>query len=276
MKRKIIVAVAALSMSAALLPGGAAAQALVTATTPDAWQFQGILYGYFPTIGSTATFPNGATGDISVSANQILDALQFGALGTFEVRKGSWGVFTDLMYLDLGATKSAVRNFAVGGVGLPADVSAHASLDVKSTVWTLAGTYGVIAGRAVNVDVFAGARLNDVKQKLDWNLNGNIALFPLPSRAGTLEVKEHVIDGIVGAKGKAAFGEDLKWFVPYYVDVGTGDSDLTWQIFGGLGHAFKWGDLIAGWRYLDYKFRSDAKINTMTLDGPMIGGAFHW
>jgi len=34
-----------------------------------------------------------------------------------------------------------------------------------------------------------------------------------------------------------AFGESRKWFVPYYLDVGTGESDLTWQAMGGIGYS---------------------------------------
>ena len=76
--------------------------------------------------------------------------------------------------------------------------------------------------------------------------------------------------------GRFAFGPQREWFVPYYVDVGTGESDLTWQIFGGLGYAFKWGDVLVGWRYLDYEFKSGSRLEDANLNGPMIGLGFHW
>ncbi len=77
-------------------------------------------------------------------------------------------------------------------------------------------------------------------------------------------------------KGRLAFGSNREWFIPYYADIGTGDSDLTWQAVAGLGYAFHWGDIIAGWRYLDYQFKSSSKIDNMSLSGPMVGVAFHW
>ena len=43
-------------------------------------------------------------------------------------------------------------------------------------------------------------------------------------------------DGIVGAKGAFALGDKHKWVVPYYVDIGTGDSDVTWQAELGVGY----------------------------------------
>ena len=64
--------------------------------------------------------------------------------------------------------------------------------------------------------------------------------------------------------------------MPYYLDVGTGESDLTWQAFGALGYSFKWGDIVAGWRYLDYDFKSSSKVEKVNFNGPLVGVAFHW
>jgi hypothetical protein len=62
--------------------------------------------------------------------------------------------------------------------------------------------------------------------------------------------------------------------MPYYADVGTGQDRLTWQVFAGLGHRFKWGDIVVVWRYIDYRFKqNDASL---TQNGPAIGVAFHW
>ena len=55
--------------------------------------------------------------------------------------------------------------------------------------------------------------------------------------------------------------------MPYYVDVGTGDSDLTWQAIGGIGYAFSWGEVLAAWRYIDYKFNGN-KIQDINFNGP--------
>ena len=31
-----------------------------------------------------------------------------------------------------------------------------------------------------------------------------------------------------------------------------------------------------GYRYLDYQFKSDSKIDNLNMSGPMLGVAFHW
>ncbi len=40
---------------------------------------------------------------------------------------------------------------------------------------------------------------------------------------------------IVGVKGRLNFGASREWFVPYCIDVGTGESDLTWRGVAGIG-----------------------------------------
>jgi hypothetical protein len=278
MNRTIPLAAALAFASATVMPQLAVADPVATEATRgnDGWQFAALIYAYYPDIASKATLPNGAGTEATVDASDLVDHLKFGVLGTFEARKDRWGVFSDLMYLDVGQFKSQYRNLIIGNVGLPADVSASVNFDLKTTVWTLAGTYRAVASQDAVLDVFAGARLLDAKVSLDWTLNGNVGPIPAPGRAGNGEVKQHYIDGIVGIKGRMVFGTDLKWFIPYYGDVGTGDSDLTWQVFGGLGYAFNWGELIGGWRWVDYQFKSDSAIDSLRFEGPLLGAAFHW
>jgi len=255
----------------ALLPGAAFAQ-----QRPDDWQFRAIIYGYLPDIGGKTTFPAGTGSSINVDASTIISNLKFTFMGSLEAQKGKWGAFTDILYLDVGGSKSDTRDLTIGRVELPAGVTANASLDIKGTVWTLAGNYRVLATPEASFDVFAGARLLSVKETLGWEFSANIGPVVGPGRQGNSEAKVDNWDGIIGAKGRLSFGAEREWFVPYYVDVGTGDSDLTWQGIAGIGYAFKWGEVIAAWRYLDYDFKSDKKLESLNFNGPAIGVAFRW
>jgi hypothetical protein len=250
-----------------LLPGTAAAQA-----RPDGWEFRAIIYGYFPDIGGSTTFPAGTGSSIDVDANTIIENLKFVFMGSFEAQRGRWGAFTDILYMDVGGSKSETRDLTIGGVQLPPGVTANAQLDVKGWVWTLAGTYRVTSTPEATFDVFAGARLLDVEQKLGWEFSANVG----PGLQGTSEADVQNWDGIVGVKGRLNFGARREWFVPYYLDVGTGESDLTWQAVAGIGYAFGWGEIIGAWRYLDYDFKSGKKLESLDFNGPMIGVAFRW
>jgi len=61
-----------------------------------------------------------------------------------------------------------------------------------------------------------------------------------------------------------------KWYVSCYGDVGTGDSDLTWQALLGLDYRFDQVDLGFGYRYLDYDIDASA-VDDMTIKGPYAG-----
>ena len=95
-------------------------------------------------------------------------------------------------------------------------------------------------------------------------------------RIGSRTVTEQNWDAVVGVKGRIGIGANREWFVPYYLDIGTGDSDLTWQGVVGIGYAFPWGEVIATWRYLDYNFKSSAKVDDLKMNGPLLGVALHW
>jgi hypothetical protein len=256
---------------AVLLSGAASAQA-----PPDDWQFRAMIYGYLPTISGSTTFPAGVGSDVSVDAKKIISHLKFTFMGSLEAQKGQWGAFTDILYLNLGGSKSGTRDLTIGGAQLPAGVSANASLDIKGTVWTLAGNYRVLATPETGFDVFAGARLLSLKERLGWEFSANVGPIVGPGQTGGSELKLDNWDGIVGVKGRLNFGPSREWFVPYYVDVGTGDSNLTWQGIAGVGYAFRWGEVVAAWRYLDYNFKSGNRIEGLNFNGPAVGVAFRW
>lgn len=260
----------------ALLPTAAAAQ-YAQADTPGKWQYAATIYGYLPTIGGAMAFPAGS-GDsgLSVDASKILDSLNMAFMGSFDAHNGRWGMFTDVLYLDVGGEASKTREFSIGNIGLPASTTADLKLDLKGTVWTLAGEYRVVSDPTWKVDLLAGARYFGLKPTLNWSIYGDIGPLPIPGRAGSKEIDETVWDGIVGAKGAYRFGAERRWSVPFYFDIGTGQSDLTWQAAGGIAYSYGWGDLVAMWRYLDYNFKSDKSLQDINFNGPMFGATFRW
>jgi hypothetical protein len=243
----------------------------------DDWTFSATIYGWLPSIDGNLSVPVETGGSsVGVDPSAILDALNFTFMGMFEADKGRWGAATDLIYLDLGGSKKKVRDFTVGDVDLPGSTTVDASLDITGWLWTLDGTYLVVEDPDHPVKLLAGARMLDMTTDLKWKLEGDISGLPLPGREGKGEASDTVWDAIVGVKGKFVFGDDRKWFVPYYLDVGTGDSDLTWQGMLGAGYAFDWGDLVAVWRYLDYNMPSGKSIEDLSFSGAAIGATFHF
>lgn len=247
---------------------GAAPLAAQAQSSP--WQFEASIYGWFPGISGTTSFPpNGNGPSVDVSMGDVIDALKFAFMGSFEVRNGQWGLWTDLVYADFGASRQTT--FTVHPPNQPAlPVQANATLDIKSWVWTLTGLYGLKADTEGTMDLLFGARLLDMTNTLDWSLASSGGLDP----SGTKEVSASYWDAVVGLKGRALLGAERKWFIPYYADIGTGQSKFTWQVNAGLGYQFDWGAVLATWRYLDYNFKSDSKVQSLSFNGPTIGVAF--
>jgi hypothetical protein len=243
-------------------------------TSQDEWKFSPLIYVYGPTIHGSATFPTGTTVNITVDPNQLLPNLNFAFMGAFEAQRGSWGLFTDIIYMHASGSKSATRDLTIGGMTLPAGVTANVGLDVKSTVWTLGGSYRIADTPQAIFDVLLGTRALFLNQHLTWQFSSDVGPLVGPARQGSGDSNLTNWDGIVGVKGRLMFGEQHAWFVPYYFDVGTGASQLTWQALGGLGYAFHWGEVIGVWRYIDWHFSKDSA--SQSLNGPAIGVAFHW
>jgi hypothetical protein len=263
---------------AASLPGLAAlfATHASSAQDSDEWRLQATLYVYLPSVdGETAFSGSGGGSGASVDTSKILDNLNFVFMGSFEAAKGRWGVYTDVIYLDIGDSESPSRDISIGG-SLPAGATATIHYDLNGWLWTLAGSWRAASSPNHELNLIGGARLLDVDQTIDWQLSGNIGTVALPDRTGDRTTGVSNWDAIVGVKGWVRLGESDRWFLPYYVDVGTGESSLTWQATAGVGYRFGWGDVMCSWRHIDYDMKSGKQIESIVFDGPAVAAAFRW
>ena len=120
------------------------------------------------------------------------------------------------------------------------------------------------------LDLIAGARYLDLDTVVVLSLQSLG-----PGQSVTLSESVSVWDGIVGVKGRLALGE--RWFLPYYFDIGAGDSDFTWQASAGVSfQAAQWADIALVYRHLDWEFESDSLINDFNVSGPALGALFRF
>jgi hypothetical protein len=140
-------------------------------------------------------------------------------------------------------------------------VASGEKLNVELTGWIVTPVvgYNLVASERFKLNVVGGARY--------LYLDTDIELGSLRD-----DDSGSVWDGIVGVRGNVDLTD--KWYLPYHLDIGTGDSDFTWQGLGGIGYRFKWFDVIGAYRYLSWDFDSGAQLDDLDLHGPFVGFKF--
>jgi hypothetical protein len=264
---------------------GVALAVLTLATMPQAkseevnmfdgqWHASVTPYLWLPTVFNSTSF-NGPLGtprqvNINVTPNDYLSDLKFAAMITGEVRKGDWSVFTDYIYLDFTGQNSRVKT-VTGPAGLVSDtIDLGSSASLRADVWTLAASYTAWRTDAGHLDVLAGTRYLGVNTSADWHVAGTLGV--LPERRGYISSKIGDWDAIVGVKGELRLGSEGKWFMPYYLDVGGGSGNTTWQALIGAGYRYGWGAVTLSVRSLWYDF--NGKTDDIRFTGPALGATF--
>jgi hypothetical protein len=237
----------------------AAALLLASAGTlaADGWEYSGTVY--FWAAGISAKTAGGV--DIDVDFDTLLDNLDMAFMGAAEARRGPWSVVADAVYLNVGADKGAT-------VEVPVSPDSSVTVDVdaglKTRGWALGlfGAYTVWANERASVDLLAGVRYLELKAALDVQLSTGGQGLGARSRSalGT------AWDGVVGVKGRVRL--DDRWYLPYYADVGAGESDLTWQLFAGVGYSFDWGEASLVYRHMHWDLGSNEPLDDISFSGP--------
>jgi len=218
----------------------------------DSWKYSASINLWMA--GISGKIPHGE--EIDISFSDILDNLDLTFMGTFGAQKGKWGLVADVIYLNLSKdVYIPIREF---------DPLAITNVEMQNWIVTPMVTYRVMEEEQLTLDLVAGARYLYIKMPLETNI-----AIPFPtSKTGD------IWDGIVGVRGQ--YKIDEKWYMPFHFDVGGGDSDVTWQAFAGVGYKYESFDVIAGYRYLDWRKDDGDVLTDLTVDGPIIGAKFYF
>ena len=228
-----------LTLAAALLPWA------LRAEETNHWSFDVSLYGVAAGMSGDVTV-KGIPANVDVGFDKVLDNLKFGAMGSARVGYDRWSLFTDVIYMDLGASKGPV------------------SVDVQQ--WLVQPMLGYRL--CPFFELTAGTRYNN----LSATIQGTGPLGNFRSTSGTMEWW----DPVIGGRASVPLVKTLSFDV--MGDVGGFDvaSELTWQALPMLNwHFSKWGSIQVGYRWLftDYSQGSGSRqfrYNILT-QGPQIG-----
>ena len=243
-----------------------------TAVIADTWQSEITIYGWLPSIDGELKYslPGTGGGSTSIDASDILDDLNFVFMGIYEGRFNKWSFGADIIYMDVSGSNNTTISVSPGpGSGVP--VSVYGGLGLKTWVFNGVVGYDVMQTDKARLAVIGGVRYLKLDADADLTVNGPLPPTPPPAY---LSGSEDFWDGIVGVKGGIMLNEN--WYIPYYADIGAGGSNLTWQLYAGIGYMFSWGDIKLAYRYLEYDQDDDKIVQDLKLYGPQLGIGFRF
>jgi opacity protein-like surface antigen len=228
-----------LMVLAGVLVAGSPKSALGAEAEPG-WEFNLDVYLWAASTGGET----GSGSTIDTDFSDVIKDLKLGGMAGFEARNGPWLIGIDAIGAELDDNRTAP-----GGT--------YESVDLKAWIVTPMVGWNLANGERGVLDFIVGARYLSLDTKLQID-------------AIKVEESSDFWDGVIGLKGDVVLAKH--WFVPYYVDVGAGDSKLTWQAMAGIGYRFNetWA-LDLNYRYLSYEFDSGGAVDNFNLHGPLLG-----
>ena len=199
---------------------------------------------------------------VDVDIDDVFDDLNLAFMGDFSIGKGKWALNADLLYMDVDGDESVKFDIPIGNFD---PVSAKAKGSLKLLVITPTVGYTVVDNEQFELAALGGVRYTSADAKIDAKASG-----PFVGDKNVSEAESGGIwDGVVGAKGKIKMTKNA--YIPYYADVGTGTSKVTWQFATGFGYQFSKLDAIVGYRYLAWDFDDRGGFNEINVGGPFAG-----
>ncbi|HSE37240.1 MAG TPA: hypothetical protein VLG74_08060 [Blastocatellia bacterium] len=231
------------------------AAALGTQGSSDKWEFMVAPYLWLAGLNGTIGVGD-ITTDIDPGVSDILNALNFGFMATFEARKNKFILINDLMYISLEKTKDTTGP-------LFSSLTANEKVFVLSPV---AG-YRLVEGKGSSLDAIAGIRF--------WHTSTRLELAPNQSAGRVAESSKNWADVIGGLRGQVHVSRLFS--LVGRGDLGGGGSDFTYQLFGGVGiDVSEKVSLFGGYRYLYFKYTRGDSLFDGALNGVVLGAAFRF
>ena len=243
------IAIAALALCGQAAVGQ---QASTGAVAGQRWSYELKIYGWGTAVGGEALGE-----EFELGFDELLEKLNFALMGGLVATRGDWGYYVEGSYAHLGGDDSINISVLPGAPAGGADVDLDVS--VEQTVLNFGASYKLAQTEDFRLDATFGGRYLGIDTEFE-------AEGPLQ----THRVSEYqdFWDAVVGLSGRASLNET--WFVPFNVDIGAGESDLTWQAWAGVGYEFGRSDLVFGYRHMEWDLGDGGLVTEYCLSGPAL------
>jgi opacity protein-like surface antigen len=251
--KRFLAIVVALIAAVVMMAAPAAAQTQAETTQENQWQFEITPYLWMAGIKADVRSGRFSSGGVEASFSDISGNLNAAFMGTFEARKGRWGILLDTMYLNL-SVDGDTPDRAIGVV----------DLKLKQGMYSLAGTYRLVE-KPFALDVLAGVRYANVSADLDIGPG----TYPRVLQGRSVSKTTDWWDGFAGMRGLVPLSE--RWSLVGYFDFGAGGSNWTFQGLAGINFMISKNFIIkGGYRYLAIDVENSALVYDVKLLGPYL------
>lgn len=230
------------------MPGSAVACAA------EDWRWSITPYLWGSSIATDVRFPAGQEVGGELDFDDLLDKLDIAAQAHVEGHREKWGFFVDATYL------STSDEGARGPIA--------AETDVDTGLYEIAGVY-TPGGADGRFSAFVGARMMDIS--LDMTFTGAGPVGSVERRS----TDANLTDFMVGGRYVLPLNES--WFLNLRGDVGSGDSESSWNAVAMVGWRFtadRGNAVLLGWRHMEIEIESNGVQTDLTMDGPFAGVMF--
>jgi opacity protein-like surface antigen len=230
-------------------------------------------YFWMPSVEADDATIDGLSGSVEMGFDDILDYLDFAAMGRVEAWKGKWGLTFDGVFMNLSEDRGykgsrGVTNFSV-------DVDARLGMADFGLAYRLfeAG-FGSENEQRLTLEPYGGIRYGYLRQKIDLHVN----IAGVGSRGAGLGGSEDWVEPFAG--GRVRWDLNKKFVVYLMGDAGGfgigSASDLLWQFTAGLNYRLsERTSLNAGYRIVDLDYSRGSGASEFGVDlqakGPFLG-----
>lgn len=241
-------------------------------SSSDGWDIHLMPYFWMPSLDADATV-SGLSGSVDLGFDDVIDNLDFGAMGSVEAWKHKWGLTFDGLFMNLGARGSFEGTYGVTSFDLDADARLGMA-DFGLAYRIFEGQFGNSSEQRLTFEPYGGLRYAYLRQKIGLNIN----IAGVGSIGQNLGGSEDWVEPFVG--GRIRWDLNDKLSLNFRGDAGGfgigSASDLLWQISFGVDYKLSENtSLNAGYRIVDLDYSRGSGSNELGIDlraeGPFVG-----
>lgn len=222
----------------------------------DGWHFHIAPYVWLAGMdGTVSTLPGLPNANIDLDFKDIFEDLDGALMFVAEARKGKWGIFGDIEYVDIESEDPSPAGKLFSSI----------SVNTESFYLTMAGFYRVYESQSTFFDLMAGLRY--------WSVETEVSLNSGLLATRSLSTDETWTDPLIGGKFLTSFSNS-PFFMSGHVLLGGFGVESEYFVDANLNIGYKWSETFSttlGYRHLEIDYEESGFLYDVSQTGPIVG-----